>query len=261
MRQNLHFEQRSDGWLNQRKGRVTASAIGAIMGYNPYSKREDEMMRMLEIGKKFEGNAATEWGTFNEAGALVEFEMETGLQVEPAFFVEFEEWLGASPDGYVSDGRLIEIKCPYGLRNGGEFKSIHDQMHYYAQIQCQLFCTNLQECYIYQWSPSGTKLEIVKRDESFIKDMLIEARNFYEEYLLRKDKILMIKERLNIVENITGTKYKKRIDIEDRASKLNDENFNIVIEKIDNAIKNNVSKNLNISVSSIISFAYDKQNV
>lgn len=183
MRQNLHFEQRSEGWLNQRKGRITASAIGAIMGYNPYSTRDDEMLRMLGICKKFEGNAATEWGTFNEAGAIVEFEMETGLKVEPAYFVEFEEWIGASPDGYVSDGCLIEIKCPYGKRKGGEFKSIMEQVHYYAQIQCQLFVTKREECYFYQWSPYGTKREIVKRDESFIKDMLIEARNFYEEYL------------------------------------------------------------------------------
>jgi putative phage-type endonuclease len=182
MKPNLHFEQRSEGWLNQRKGHVTASAIGAIMGYNPYSSREDEMLRMLGIGKKFEGNAATEWGTFNEAGAVFEFEMETGLKVKPAYFVEFEEWMGASPDGYVSDGCLIEIKCPYGKRKGGEFKSIMEQMHYYAQIQMQLFCTKKEKCYFYQWGPHSTMLEIVFSDNNFIKDMLVEARVFYDEY-------------------------------------------------------------------------------
>jgi len=187
MKPNSYFEQRSEGWFALRNGRVTASAIGAIMGYNPYSTREDEMLRMLKIGKKFEGNVATEWGTFSESGAISEFTMEMGLTVEPAPFVMFEDWMGASPDGYVSDGRLIEVKCPYSKRNGGEFRSITEQMHYFAQIQMQLFCTKKEECYFFQWSPHGTRLEIVKRDESFIKDMLIEARVFYEEYLQCKN--------------------------------------------------------------------------
>ena len=105
--------QRSEEWFKQREGRITASAVGAIMGYAPYLTRDDVMLQMLNIGKKFDGNIATEWGTFNENGAVAEFEIETGLSVVPAAFVPYLDWLGASPDGYVSDGKLIEIKCPY----------------------------------------------------------------------------------------------------------------------------------------------------
>ncbi len=183
----MEAEQRSPEWFKAREGRITASSIGAIMGYAPYSTREDVMFRMIReyqgFDSDFKGNVATDWGTFNESGAVFEFEMETGLSVSPAPFVPFEDWLGASPDGYVSDGRLIEIKCPFGLRKEGSFKGIMEQKHYLMQVQMQLFCTNLQECYFYQWTPHHTKTELVKRDESFIKDMLIEARNFYEEYL------------------------------------------------------------------------------
>lgn len=153
------------------------------MGYAPYLTREDVMLQMLEIGKKFEGNVATEWGTFNESGAVFEFEIETGLTVKPAPFVPYLDWLGASPDGYVSDGKLIEIKCPYSKK---PLKSITEQRHYYAQMQMQMLCTNYQECYFYQWRPNETMLEIVKRDEDFIKDMLIECRVFYEEYKNRQ---------------------------------------------------------------------------
>lgn len=177
----MEAEQRSPEWFKQREGRITASAIGAIMGYAPYSSRDDVMERMI-FGDNFQGNAATEWGTFNESGAIFEFEMETGLKVEPAPFVPFEDWMGASPDGYVNDGRLIEVKCPYGIRKEGSFKSITEQMHYYCQIQMQLLCTKKDECYFFQWTPHSTMLEIVIRDNDFIKDMLIEARNFYEEY-------------------------------------------------------------------------------
>lgn len=175
-------KQRTPLWEKQREGRITASSIGAIMGYNDYVSRDDIMERML-YGSNFDGNAATEWGTFNEAGAIVEFEMETGLSVSPAPFVQFEDWMGASPDGYVNDGRLIEVKCPFGIRNGGEFKSIKDQPHYLLQIQMQLFVTKKQECWFYQWTPHSTMLEVVKYDKEFINDMLIEARSFYEEYL------------------------------------------------------------------------------
>lgn len=187
--QNSHSEpeQRSAEWFEQRKGRITASAVGAIMGLAPYATRNDVMRRMVREyhnePKEFEGNAATEYGTFHEAGAIAEFEMETGLKVEPAPFVTHSDWLGASPDGYVSDGRLIEVKCPYGLRNGGEFKSIKDQMHYYAQIQLQLYVTGRNECYFYQWHQYGSMTEIVIRDHIFITDMISELEVFYDQYL------------------------------------------------------------------------------
>lgn len=182
----MQAEQRSPEWFKQREGRITASSVGAIMGYAPYQTREDVMRRML-FGDNFQGSAATEWGTFNESGAIFEFEMETGLKVKPAPFVPFEDWMGASPDGYVSDGRLIEVKCPFGIREEGSFKSIMEQKHYLMQIQMQLFCANLQECYFYQWTPHSTKLEIVKRDEELIEKMLIEAKEFYKEYLFNKE--------------------------------------------------------------------------
>lgn len=183
--------QRSPEWFESRRGRITASSVGAIMGLAPYATRDDVMRRMVReyhnAPNEFTGNVATEYGTFHEEGAISEFEMETGYKVEPAPFVKFGQIYGASPDGYVSDGRLIEVKCPYGLRNGGEFKSIDDQKHYYAQIQMQLLCTGHDECYFYQWSPHGTKAEIVVLDEIFIAKMCKEVNEFYGEYILERE--------------------------------------------------------------------------
>lgn len=188
----MQAEQRSPEWFKQREGRITASSVGAIMGLAPYAKRKDVMRRMVReyrgLESEFKGNSATEWGTFNEEGAIAEFQMETGLKVEPAPFVPYYEWLGASPDGYTSDGHIIEIKCPYGLRDGeGELKSIAEQQHYYAQIQMQLVCTNMQKCYFYQWMPSKTKLEIVDRNNEYIANMIKECATFYEEYAKERE--------------------------------------------------------------------------
>lgn len=180
-------EQRTPEWFSQRRGRVTASSVGAIMGLSPYQNRYSKMRMMVRefhgLSSEFDGNCATEWGTFNEKGAIAEFEMETGLTVTPAPFVTLGSRLGASPDGYVSDGKLIEVKCPFGLKNGGEFKSITEQMHYYAQVQMQMLCTERLECYFYQWSPSGTKIELVLYDAVFIDKMLAQIDVFWDEYL------------------------------------------------------------------------------
>ena len=171
--------QRSEEWHKQRSGRVTASIVGAILGLSPYMSKS-EARKILNGTSDFKGNQATEWGVFNEDGAVAQFEMETGLKVKKAPFVPYEDWLGASPDGYVSDGSLIEVKCPFGLRKGGEFKSINDQPQYYAQMQIQMLCCNKQSCHFYQWSPFGSMLEIVHRDDVYISTILPVLRNFYD---------------------------------------------------------------------------------
>ena len=172
-------EQRSPEWYAARKNRVTASIVGAILGVSPFMTKQDAR-KILDGKPEFKGNQATEWGVFNEDGAVKQFEMETGLTVKKAPFVPYEDWLGCSPDGYVSDGSLIEVKAPYGLRKGGDFKSINEQPQYYAQMQIQMLCCNKQSCWFYQWSPFGSMTEIVKRDDVYLSTILPVLRNFYD---------------------------------------------------------------------------------
>ena len=182
------MEQRSKEWFKAREGRVTGSSVGAILGYSPFMKPDDVMRRMVReyhgAESEFKGNVATEWGTINEAGAAAEYEMETGNTVELCGFYTYEHWLGASPDGLIGSNGLVEFKCPYSLRNGeGRFKTALEQLHYYAQMQIQLFITERDFCDFYQWSPHKTQLEVVQRDEQFINNMLPRLKEFYEAYL------------------------------------------------------------------------------
>lgn len=183
------IEQRTPEWHQQRKGRVTGSVVGAILGLSPYMTRADVMRRMvrdaLGAESEFTGNVATEWGTHNEEGALFDFQMETGLSVEPAPFVPYDDWLGASPDGYTSDGGLIEVKCPYSLRADPApvFKPIDDQPHYHAQMQVQMHVTGKYHCHFWQWAPNGTLLERVEYDPLWIIDNVPRLRQFHAEYL------------------------------------------------------------------------------
>ena len=182
-------EQRSPEWFKAREGRVTGSSVGAILGLSPFMSADDVMRRMVReyhgADSEFQGNAATQWGTMNEPGACAEYEMETGNTVELCGFYKHEHWLGASPDGLLGSNGLVEFKCPYSMRKGeGRFKTALEQMHYYAQMQIQLFITDRDFCDFYQWSPSQTKLEVVQRDDQFLNENMPKLRAFYDAYLL-----------------------------------------------------------------------------
>jgi len=183
------IEQRTPEWFEQRKGRVTGSVVGAILGLSPYMTRADVLRSMVRASmgapSEFTGNVATEWGTYNEAGAIQEFEMETSERVNPMPFVEYEDWLGASPDGQVTGNRLLEVKCPYGIRKDENpiFKMPHELPHYLAQMQVQMFCTGHLSCYFFQWTPYGTCNKLIHRDDDWLATNIPRLKQFHAEYL------------------------------------------------------------------------------
>ena len=178
-------QQRTEAWYAARNGRLIGSMAGAALGLAPYQSKDDCLRSLVRdmhgMPSEFLGNIATEYGNANEDLARAAYEMETGSAVKPAGFVPFEDWSGASPDGYVGDDGLIEIKCPFGLRKdlNPVFKSIEDQPHYYAQIQVQLFFTGRQWCDFWQWSAHGTRLETVKYDGAWINENIPKLKAFW----------------------------------------------------------------------------------
>jgi len=168
---------------------VTASTVGSILGLSPYQTRADVLRSMVRASlgaePEFTGNVATQHGSFHEEGARIEFEMETGLKVEKCGFFEYEDWLGASPDGLIGLDGLWECKSPYGIRKdeNPKFKSIEDQPHYYAQVQTQLHCTGRTHCHFYQWTPNGSKTEVVYISPNWLNANLPILRQFHAEYL------------------------------------------------------------------------------
>ena len=186
------MEQRTEEWHAARKGRITASSVGAILGHAPYATRDDVMRRMVRewVGAEpeFEGNIATEYGTRNEAGALTEYMMETGNAVEAVGFIAREDWAGCSPDGLIGEEGGLEIKCPFGLRKDETpaFKSIFDQPHYFDQVQFSIWVTNRSWWNFYQWSPNGTSMEKVMWSGSWQDENLPKLRQFYAEYLAER---------------------------------------------------------------------------
>lgn len=178
------MQQGTKEWYQKRNTIITASKVGAILNIAPFSNRAKTLDDMINP-KEPTTNPALEYGIFHEKLAKVDFQLQTGLTIEdaPLTISKQSSWLGASPDGFVSDGRLIEIKCPYKLRNGGIFQPLIKQPYYYAQVQVQLFCTGYQEAYFFQWEANSNKLEIVKYSDSYMKQILPKLEAFYYDYL------------------------------------------------------------------------------
>ena len=188
------MEKRTPEWFSARKGRVTGSKVGAILGLSPWSTADEILRTMVReyhgAEREFTGNVATEWGTANEPGAMLDYELETGNTIIPAFFETRGDIFGASPDGYIGEDGLIEIKCPYSKRDADSpdaFKPLEDQPYYYAQIQFQLYCTGRQWCDFYQWSPRAQRLERVDYSPEWIAENLPRLEAFHARYLEELD--------------------------------------------------------------------------
>ncbi len=185
------MEQRTQEWHEARKGRVTGSIVGAILGQSPYMTRGDAMRSLVRAyhgaESEFVGGPHIDYGVTNEDEATEHFKLEAGLDVEKVGFYEYEDWAGASPDGLCSDGNGLEVKCPWGKRNGGEFSSIKDQPNYYSQMQMEMLATGWPGMWFFQWSPHNTLIEFVEPDQQWLDDSLPRLRQFYAEFISELD--------------------------------------------------------------------------
>lgn len=185
------IEQRSPEWFAQRRGRVTGSVAGAILGVSPFMSANDVMRQMVRdyhnLPSEIPDNPAFAYGRFHETLAIRDFEMQYH-KVEPCGFFAYEDWLGASPDGLVNDDAVIEVKCPYKYRTKNpEFLTLAMQPHYYAQVQLEMLCTGRQRAWFYQWSPIGDQVEVVLRDQAWLDVNLPRLRAFYDQYLIERE--------------------------------------------------------------------------
>ena len=190
------YEQRTPAWYEVRKGLMTASDAAGALGIPAFKGQRNVRQSLLEqkVSGTFTGNHMTRWGQDNEdqvreraMQALGEVAWEVGLVVHPTL-----PWLGASPDGVTNTGRLIEIKCPY------KRKPLPEEVphHYWPQIQVQLECTDLDQCYFVQWQPAHLandglevfSIAVVERDRRWFEENVDALKSFWGDLMnLRKD--------------------------------------------------------------------------
>ena len=176
--------QRTDEWQAARTGRITGSRVGAILGISKYRTRDDVMREMvrqtLGAPPEFTGNEATRYGEAHEADAINAYEQLGGHLVLPSPLVVHPkyEWLGASPDGLVSDHGMVEIKCPFRA------KYTDPSPEYIAQMQLQMACTGRVWCDFVIWR-DGEPLDVARidHDPDWLSRNLDALQAFHAEYL------------------------------------------------------------------------------
>lgn len=150
-------EQGSEQWHQYRLGKVTGSRVADVMakgkGGVDSASRKNYMMELLcqrltgKREEKFVTDAMAR-GTMLEPMARSAYEAESGLMVIEASFV-FHPTIaafGASPDGFIGDDGLLEIKCPNTAQHVDFLQSGKPDGKYIWQMMAQMACTGRQWC-------------------------------------------------------------------------------------------------------------------
>lgn len=105
-------EQLSDEWFEIRKGKMTASNAQAISanGKGLETYIYTLMAEKYSNNKEIYTNKDMERGIELEEQARMTYEIENE-KVEEVGFIEFDEFIGCSPDGLVGENGGLEIKC------------------------------------------------------------------------------------------------------------------------------------------------------
>lgn len=173
------MEQQSQQWFAERAKRLTASDFGSAAGLKGAYKSRQALWRIKTQREFIEPNEFMLFGTEYEPVARHRYECISGNLVDDVGLVIHpdHDFLGASPDGVIPAVGLLEIKC----RQSEPHESISDQ--FVAQIQGQLACSQLDKCHFCSWSPNGTRIwEVVRNDDywNWLFPLLTEFWEFIE---------------------------------------------------------------------------------
>lgn len=161
----------SEVWRQERVGYLTASVAADVLTRSKAKGKEGQplagyhlLMKRL-VAEQLTGlnldntpvTPAMQWGIDHEAEAAGEYEARTGRMVkgDGKVFVKHAgiPWLGASPDRFVGDDGLLEIKCP---STPVQVQRVLDGVvpaDYVPQMTVQLLCTGRKWVDFVSWDP------------------------------------------------------------------------------------------------------------
>lgn len=204
----LHdVEQRSPEWYALRLGIPTASEFSQIItptGKPSASRRTYAMSLAAElfIGRSINmwaGNAWTDRGREMETQAVSHYEFLNDVQIQPIGFVTNDEkTAGCSPDGFVGDDGMIEVKCLKAEHHIGAIMMYREEktcpLDYMPQTQGQLLLCQRKWCDLVFYHPELPMLAIRQEPDPKIEKTLQELIPMLIEY---RDKVLAELNALN----------------------------------------------------------------
>jgi len=127
-------QQGSEDWLEMRKGRITMSNIGKVVGHCPFNKYSPQELSQVfrgELKPVFSAQAKERMHKGNVYEPIVRnaLSKKLGTDIKETGFAVWkaDTRFGASLDGVIDDDTGIEIKCPARVyRPLVENKDIHN---------------------------------------------------------------------------------------------------------------------------------------
>lgn len=191
---NKWIEQGTEEWDRIRIGRFTASEIHRLMEpakremtaeelkarpksgpgssaklISDYTKLSDAALTYIneKVAEVLTGQAKNSgyafpivWGMEHEEEAAQFFTSKTGLETEKVGFFPYTQYAGGSPDRFVSDGSILELKCPYDSVNQIKYLMLTDHFDvrrnyfsYWVQCQCNMLFTERNVCRFATFDP------------------------------------------------------------------------------------------------------------
>lgn len=190
---------KQEAWLNQRKGKFTASEFVRLMGYEDKDVFPDGAVtyvteKVLEIvttgERKQLSTASVDWGSETENEAVEVFSEKYGLQVynfgDNQQYVEFTPDVGCTPDGLIDKELGIETKCPdskthlHYLENLTIENFKKECTKYYWQIQGSMYITGRKAWFFISYDPrfkkENKRLFVLKIERNDIDIAKLEKR-------------------------------------------------------------------------------------
>lgn len=190
------IQQGTPEWFKQRLGKVTASKVADVVartktGWGASRANYAAQLiveRLTGIALESFINAAMQWGTETEPQARAAYSFFTDHTVVEVGFIDHPAIVmsGASPDGFVGDDGLIEIKCPNTATHIDTLLGEEIDGKYIKQMQWQMACTRRKWCDFVSFDPrlpTDLQLKIIRveRDGALIADLEDDVRMFLKE--------------------------------------------------------------------------------
>lgn len=193
---SIDIQQRSQEWYTARLGKVTASRLSDVVAKIKTGEAAGRAGYRAQLvaerltGKPQESfqSQSMDWGTEAEPLARATYEARTGNLVDAVGFVTHPaiELAGASPDGFIGNDGLIEIKCPTTKTHIDTLVNQSVPSKYIPQMLWQMACTGRDWCDFVSFDPRmPINLQIfihrVNRDDELISFYEKEVVKFLQE--------------------------------------------------------------------------------
>lgn len=190
------MEQRTDEWFAARCGKVTASALHKVMAKTKTGWGADRANYAAQLvterltGRPADSfsNAAMQWGIDTEAQARAAYAFHVDENPVEIGFLDHPQiaWSGASPDGLVGLGGMLEIKCPNTATHIATLDGAPIDRKYLYQMQWQMACAEREWCDFVSFDPrlpAAMQLHIrrVERDAELLAELEAATRIFLAE--------------------------------------------------------------------------------